>query len=167
MALSPNASGSILCISAAIVPSLKQNLMQIHCSHTPLILPWYNHKTALPRHKNAPKKKKHTSTRRMLFGRLFHKGYSSQYVAANNCTTSGFCMAFQFQGLLGSTSYVPGALLFTDHRWYRTVCCHYTHTHYTHFIRDFGGIMQAAEYIITCLKGMNKTIITCTQTSGL
>jgi len=38
---------------------------------------------------------------------------------------------------------------------------------YTHFIRDFGGIMAAADYIITYLKGLNKTIITCTETSGL
>jgi len=57
-ALSPNASGSILYISAAILPSL----MQIHSSHTPFILAgWYDCKRALPRrHKNAQKKKKKT-----------------------------------------------------------------------------------------------------------
>lgn len=112
-------------------------------------------------------KKKHTSTHRMLLGRLVHKGYSLQYVVSCNSTASGFCMAFQFQGLLGSTLSIPGALLVTYHRWYHTVCCHKIHIYYTHFIRDFGGIMAAADYIITYLKGLNKTTITSKETSGL
>jgi molybdopterin-guanine dinucleotide biosynthesis protein A len=49
-ALSRNASLTILCISAALLPSLKQNLMQIR----------YDRKTALTRHENAQKKKTQT-----------------------------------------------------------------------------------------------------------
>jgi len=121
-----------------------------------------------PKKKKKKKKKNtHTSTHKMLLGRLLHKVYSLQYVAAHNCTASGFCMAFQFQELLGSASSIPGALLVTYHKWYHTVCCHKIHIHYTHLIRDFGGIMAAADYIITYMKGLNKTTITSTETSGL
>ena len=40
----------------------------------------------------------------MPLGILIHRGYSSQYLAAQNCTTSIFFAAFKFWGLLGSTS---------------------------------------------------------------
>ena len=106
-ALSSNASGSILCVSTAILPSMKQNLMQIHCSFTPA--GQYDCNTALPwRHKNAQKKHAHPHSR-MLLGKLVHKGYSSWYLAAHNCTTCGVCAAVQYQGLLGSISDIPGA----------------------------------------------------------
>ena len=42
----------------------------------------------------------------MPLGLLIHKGYSSQYLAAHNYTTSGFLAAFKFWGLLGSTSFI-------------------------------------------------------------
>jgi hypothetical protein len=53
---------SILFVSEAVLPSLKQNLVQIHCFFTSVILAGrYNCKTALARyHKNA--QKKHTSS---------------------------------------------------------------------------------------------------------
>jgi len=38
-------------------------------------------------------------------GTVVHKGYSSRYLVAHNCTTSDFCTAFLFWGLLGSTTY--------------------------------------------------------------
>jgi hypothetical protein len=47
-ALSLNASLNILCVSAAVLPSLKQNLMQVRCSLTSVILTSrYERKTAL------------------------------------------------------------------------------------------------------------------------
>ena len=91
--------------------------MQIRCSFTSVILAGrYDRKTVLTqRHKNA--QKKHTRPHgRMPLGRVVRKGYSSRYLAAHNCTTSGFRAAFQFQGILGSTSYATAkmrTLLFT------------------------------------------------------
>jgi len=50
------------------------------------------------RHKNA--QKIHTRPHsRMLLGRVVHEGYSSRYLVAHNCTTSGFHSAFLFRGL--------------------------------------------------------------------
>jgi hypothetical protein len=105
-ALSPNASLSILCVYEAVLLSLKENLMQILCSFTSFILAgWYDRKTALTHHhKNAHKKHTRPHSRTPL-GRVVHKGYSSWYLAAHNCTTSGFHAAFIFRGLLGSTTY--------------------------------------------------------------
>jgi hypothetical protein len=37
---------------------------------------------------------------------MINKGYSSRYLAAHNCNTSGFRAAYQFRGLLDSTSYI-------------------------------------------------------------
>ena len=61
--------------------------------------------TTLTRHhKNA--QKKHTYPHnRMPLGRVVHKGYCSRYLAAHNCTTSGFQASLQFRGLLGCSSY--------------------------------------------------------------
>ena len=104
--LSPNASLSILCISEAIWPSLKQILMQVHCSFTSIILAGrYDHKTSLTwRHKSA--QKKHTLPRsRTPLGRMIYKGYISRYLAAHSCSTSGFRAVFQFRELLGSILY--------------------------------------------------------------
>jgi hypothetical protein len=55
--------------------------------------------------KNAQKKhtRRHSTT---PLGRLVHKGYSSRYLEAHNCTTSGFRAAFKFRKLLGCTTYV-------------------------------------------------------------
>jgi hypothetical protein len=82
-------------------------LMQILCFFTSDILAGrYDCKIALKqRQKNA--QIKHTCPYISLpLGILIHKGYSSQYQAAHNCTTSGFLAAFKFWGLLGSTSYI-------------------------------------------------------------
>ena len=150
------------CISIATLLSVKQYLTQIQGSHTPLILAgWYNHKTA-PRQRHKKKKHVHPHNAAWKTG-----SQRLQYVATHNCTASGFCVAFRFQGLLASTLSIPGALLVTYNRWYHTVCCHKIHIYYTHFIRDFGGITVAADYIITYLKGLNKTTITSTETCGL
>jgi len=75
--LSPNASLSILCISIAILLSLKQNLIQFHCSFTSVILAvQYNRKTALARHYKNAQKKHALPHSRMQLGRLVHKGSS-------------------------------------------------------------------------------------------
>jgi len=54
------------------------------------------------------KKNTHTHTRphnRTPLGRVVHKGYISRNLSAHNCTTSGFRAAFQFHGILRSTTY--------------------------------------------------------------
>ena len=106
-ALSPNAPWSILFVSKAVLLSLKQNLVQIHCSFTSVILAgWWDRKRALPwRHKNAQKKHTHPHSRKSL-DRVVHKGYRLRYLAAHSCTTSGFCAAVLFRGLLGSITYI-------------------------------------------------------------
>ena len=47
-------------------------------------------------------------------GRVVHKGYSSRYLTAHNCTIGSFRAALQIQGLLSSTSYATmmGTLFF-------------------------------------------------------
>jgi hypothetical protein len=58
--------------------------------------------------KNA--QKKHTvqhSTTKLVS--LVHKGYSSRYLEAHNCTTSGIRAAFKFRELLGCTTYNCGS----------------------------------------------------------
>ena len=103
---------SILCVSEAVLPSLKQNLMQIRCSFTSVILAGrHDRKTALIRHKNAQKKKPIRPHSRTPLGRVVNKGYSSRYLAAHNCSTSGLRAAFQFQELLGSTTYIPSVFV--------------------------------------------------------
>jgi hypothetical protein len=73
-ALSPNASSSMLCVLGAILLSLKQNLLQIHCTFTSVI--WCNCQTALTHHhKNAQKKRTHSHSGTLL-GRVLHKGHS-------------------------------------------------------------------------------------------
>ena len=58
-----NTSLSILCVSDAFLPSLKQNLMQIHCSFTSAILAGrYDRKTALIWRQENAQKKTHTSS---------------------------------------------------------------------------------------------------------
>jgi len=103
--LSPNASLSILCVSEAILLSLKQNLMQICCSFTSVILAvstitkqHLHDITKMQRKKHA---RRHSRT---PLGKVVYKGSSLQYLMAHNCTTSGFHVTFQFQGLLCSTS---------------------------------------------------------------
>lgn len=50
-ALSPNASLSILCVSTAVLPSLKQIWCEfVVLSHQLLLISWYNHKTVLLAH---------------------------------------------------------------------------------------------------------------------
>jgi len=73
MALSPNASFSILCVSEAILPSLKQNLMQIPLLLHIILAGHYNHRTALTwHHKNS--QKKHTCPHsKMPLGKIIHK----------------------------------------------------------------------------------------------
>ena len=100
----PDASSSILYVSEIFLSHLKQNLMQIRCSFTSVILTGrHDRKTALTRHKNAHKNHTRPHSKTPL-GRVIQKGYSSRYVAAHNCTTSGFRAAFLFWGLLRSTS---------------------------------------------------------------
>jgi len=103
--LSPNASLSILYFYEAVLPSLKQNLMQICCSFTSVILAGrYDRKTALTRsHKNAQEQHTRPHSRTPL-GRMVQKGQSSRYLAAQNCTTSDCRAAFKFCGFLGSAS---------------------------------------------------------------
>ena len=106
MALSPNASFKILYVSEAVLPSLKQNFMQIRCSFALDILAGrYDSRTALTRcHKNA--QKTHTLPHSgMPLCRMIHKRYSSRYLVGHNCTKSCFPAAFQFREFLGSTSY--------------------------------------------------------------
>jgi len=80
--------------------------MQIDCCFTSVILVgWCDHKTALTGCQKNAQKKNTSSHMATPFGRLVHKGYSLRYVAAHNCTTSGFRVTFKFWGLLGSTSY--------------------------------------------------------------
>ena len=50
-------------------------------------------------------KNTHLPTTEHRLAKWFIKAYSSRYLAAHNCITSGFRAAFQFRGLLGSTSY--------------------------------------------------------------
>ena len=105
-ALLPNAYLSILCVSEAVLPSVEQNLMQICCSFTSVILAIrYDRKTALTRRHINEQKKHPLPHSRTPLGRVVYKGYSTRYLAAHNCTTSGFGAAFQFRKLLGSTSY--------------------------------------------------------------
>ena len=109
--LSPNASLSILCVSKAILLSFTSVILAVQ----------YNRKTALAHHKNAQKKHALPHSR-MPLGRVVHKGSSLWYLAVHNCTTSSFHVAFQFQGLLSSTSYLTTCnviLCLVDWQWNR------------------------------------------------
>jgi hypothetical protein len=104
--------------------SLKQNLMKIRCSFTPVILAGQcDRKTALTQClKNAQKKhtRQHGTT---PLGRLVHKGYSSRYLRAHNCTTGGFHAAFKFRELLGCITYCPRSCIFYRLRQYSHIQC--------------------------------------------
>jgi hypothetical protein len=82
---------------------LKQNLMQICCSFTSIILTiQYNCKTALTQHWNDTRKKWICACSSRPLGRLVHSGYRLWHLAAH---TSGLHATFNFRELLGSTSY--------------------------------------------------------------
>jgi len=91
-----------------VLPSLKQNLMQIRCSFTSVILAGrYDHKTALTRRRKKMHRKNTRPHSRIPLGRVVHEGHSSRCLAAHNCPTSGFRAAFLFRGLFGlSTTYI-------------------------------------------------------------
>jgi len=80
--------------------------MQIHCSFTSFVLAdRYDHQTALTRHRKLAQKKHTLPHRRTLLGGVVNKGYILRYLATYNSTTTGFCVAFQFRGLMSSTTY--------------------------------------------------------------
>ena len=122
-ALLPNAYLSILCVSEAVLPSVEQNLMQICCSFTSVILAvstitkqHLHDITKMQRKKHA---RRHSRT---PLGKVVYKGSSLQYLMAHNCTTSGFHVTFQFQGLLCSTSCLTTCNVFLcliDWQWNR------------------------------------------------
>jgi hypothetical protein len=57
----------------------------------------------------------------MPLGLLIHKGYSSQYLAAHNCTTSGFLAAFKFWDFWVALHLSQFAVL-------QYIACEYAHT---------------------------------------
>jgi hypothetical protein len=74
----------------------------LHISHFSMSI-WSQNNTNVT---SQSAQKKHTrSHSKTPLARLVHIGYSSRYLVAHKCTTSGFLAAFQFQGFLGSISY--------------------------------------------------------------
>jgi hypothetical protein len=91
IALSPNASLSIQWVSAAVLLSLKRNLMQILCSLKSAVSVGEkkNRRTTKTRHYRNARNSRTRPLSLPAVGTLIHKGYCSAHLAAEVRTTTG------------------------------------------------------------------------------
>jgi len=102
-ACSPKASFSIRWVSAAVLLSLRQNLMQVLCSVTPAIS--INANTRDNGVKKIAKTQKHVNLKRSQLPDCRSKDTKKRHLAAQVRSANGLSGIFKFSEILGRPSY--------------------------------------------------------------